>query len=121
MKTLTVRFSEEDLADIKLYSEKKKISQAAAIRELTRLALKIDLMQNNDGNSSVSHDEMFEKLAVEHASFAIESAYIVRAILAFIMGTDGVFSNKSAKEIQVQATATARTLVRTTIGLKEDN
>jgi uncharacterized protein YggU (UPF0235/DUF167 family) len=121
METLNVRFAEEDLKLIQDYATEKKISKAEAIRELVRLALRIESMKKDGNNNSNLEEEKLKKLNMEQATFAIESGYLIRAILTFLMGKDGTVDNKTAKEIRAQAIATAKTFVKTTMGIENEN
>ena len=121
MKIFTIRFSEEDLKPIQDYANEKKISQSEAIRELIRLALRIESMKKDGNNSSNLEEEKLKKLNMEQATFAIEAGYLIRAVLTFLMGKDGTVDNKTAKEIRAQAIATAKTFVKTTMGMEGEN
>jgi hypothetical protein len=120
METLNVRFAEEDLKLIQDYATEKKISKAEAIRELVRLALRIEAMKKDGNNNSNLEEEKLKKLNMEQATFAIEAGYLIRAVLTFMMGKDGTVDNKTAKEIRAQAMATAKTFVKTTMGIENE-
>lgn len=115
METLTVRFSSDDLNNIKEYATAKKVSIAYAIRELIQLALRLENMKKNGEDASSNDDENIKKLTIESAIHAMESCYITRAILSFLMGDSSALENKTAKEIRLQSKTVAETRVKTLI------